>query len=100
MIPINDMFRLGSSKQSRWNVTLWHLEEWTPADRIEGRWQRCSDRLRYDDMDCLLEQMMCPREAHAAFRATETGVLDELPIGGVRSPPNSVRKNTPLRAAT
>jgi len=82
MIQINDMYRLISSKQSHRNVTLWHLEEWTPADRIEGRWQRCSDRLRYNDMDRLLEQMLCPSEAHAAFRAAGTRVLPEaLPLG-------------------
>ena len=71
MISINDMFRLRSSKQGRRNVTLWHLEEWKPADRIQGAWHRCSERMSHAAMDCLLEQMMCPREAHAAFRATE-----------------------------
>jgi len=87
MIPINDMFRLGSSKQSRWNVTRWHLEEWLPADRIEGSWRRCSGRMGFDDMDRLLEQMLCPREAHAAFRATETKVLPELfPCGSKCGP--------------
>ena len=73
MISINDMFRLRSSKQGRRNVTLWHLEEWKPADRIQGAWHRCSERMSHDDMDRLLEQMLCPREAHEAFRATETG---------------------------
>jgi len=71
MIQINDMFRLRSSRQGRRNVTLWHLEEWKPADRIEGSWRPCSERMSHAAMDCLLEQMLCPSEAHEAFRATE-----------------------------
>jgi len=71
MISINDMFRLRSSKQGRRNVTLWHLEEWKPADRIQGAWHRCSERMKHGDMDSLLEQMLCPTGPHEAFRAAE-----------------------------
>jgi hypothetical protein len=98
MIPINDMFRLGSSKQSRWNVTRWHLEEWKPGTRIEGAWHRASERMSHAAMDFLLEQMMCPTGPHAAFRAAETRVLPELPIGGVRAPRCSVRNFVSLTA--
>ncbi len=71
MIEINDCFRLRSSKQSHWNFTLWHLEEWLPGTRIEGVWHRCSERMKHGDMDSLLEQMLCPTGPHEAFRAAE-----------------------------
>ena len=69
MIQINDMFRLCQTKQTCWNLTVWHLEEWTPTDRIQGRWQRVSKRLDSDSMDRLLEQMQCPVKARDKFRA-------------------------------
>ena len=87
MISINDMFRLRSSKQGRRNVTLWHLEEWKPADRIQGAWHRCSERMSHAAMDCLLEQMLCPSEAHAAFRAAEERLPPELFTLGCQSRP-------------
>ena len=98
MIQINDCFRLRSSKQSHWNVTLWHLEEWKPGTRIEGAWHRASERMSHAAMDCLLQQMMCPTGPHAAFRAAETGVLDELSLSGVNLARYSARNFTPLRA--
>jgi len=47
-----------------------------------------------------LEQMMCPTGPHEAFRAAETGVLDELPIGGVIRARSTPTENAPPRAAT
>ena len=41
-----------------------------------------------------------PQGAHEAFRAAETGVLDELPIGGVIRARSTPTENAPPRAAT
>ena len=69
MIQINDMFRLRLTHQSHWNTKLWHLEEWTPTERIQGRWQRVTKRLDRASMDRLLERMQCPAKPLEQFRA-------------------------------
>jgi hypothetical protein len=41
-----------------------------------------------------------PQGAHEAFRAAETGVLDELSLAGLNLALATLRKNTPPMAAT
>jgi hypothetical protein len=69
MIEINDMFRL-RQYTNYWKVVTWVLEEWQPTTYgPQGRWKAISKRLSADQMDALLEQRVCPQQAHEQFRA-------------------------------